>query len=623
MGQGVSGSESAAERYYLQKVKLGEGSFGTVWRAVDRHTNTTVAVKQLDKVVLPKRGVRRTDIEREISVMQAVDHENVTKLYGSWEDNQSIFLALEYCNGGDFGDKVKEKGLDLEESMAAKWMYQIVSAIWVLHCKNICHRDIKPDNFMVHDEVLKLSDFGLAVHLPWGSRLTDKCGTPAFMSPEQHQLPRDSGGYSHACDVWAAGITMYMVMFAGKHPFITSGQQLDQHALMAGQLDFTISSGFLGFAMPKDRYSQTARIFCRQMVTVDFPRRITAVEARQSIWFQEQGVCNNGRSHPQHRGEQPPEEGQVPSEGIPVCKPTMPVPRPLPEEGPKPGPSESKDTSQAHSWWPFLPEAPKTKEVKETPAAATVASPLAAPIRRKTMMVTTPEAIPEPSAEVSKPDHLQQQIQDLEHQLRRLHGENMMQKQQNESQFQMLLEMQQQLKKQVTQDFEATVANIAAATPKATVEDDTSPVQRSTTRSHSQKLQTAAAVDMLPANQTVAKGMRCRYWSSTHGGRWLPACVGKVHSDGTVDLDIKPHAAIENISPSPDVAEAEAWPPGTSVSYNSSTAKRWIPAVVQSFNSASSATSVGSYNLDVRPMADCDKIRPRLLKPPEIVHFTG
>eukprot|EP00434_Breviolum_minutum_P013905 symbB.v1.2.012263.t1/scaffold765.1/size164318/2 len=117
-------------------------------------------------------------------------------------------------------------------------------------------------------------------------------------------------------------------MFAGKHPFITSGQQLDQHALMAGQLDFTISSGFLGFAMPKDRYSQTARIFCRQMVTVEFPRRITAVEARQSIWFQEQGVCNNGRSHPQHRGEQPPEEGQVPSEGIPVCKPTMPVPRP-------------------------------------------------------------------------------------------------------------------------------------------------------------------------------------------------------------------------------------------------------------------------------------------------------
>ena len=105
-------SALALRRYYLQKVKLGEGSFGTVWRAVDRrwktkffghqsypvkktapgitvlsqtnwhlpftwwphpmarHTNTPVAVKQLDKAVLPKRGVRRADIEREISVMQ-------------------------------------------------------------------------------------------------------------------------------------------------------------------------------------------------------------------------------------------------------------------------------------------------------------------------------------------------------------------------------------------------------------------------------------------------------------------------------------------------------------------------------------------------------------------------
>ena len=43
-------------------------------------------------------------------------------------------------------------------------------------------------------EVLKLSDFGLAVHLQWGQRLIDKCGTPAFMSPEQHQLPHDSKG---------------------------------------------------------------------------------------------------------------------------------------------------------------------------------------------------------------------------------------------------------------------------------------------------------------------------------------------------------------------------------------------------------------------------------------------
>lgn len=611
MGQGVSLGETAQERYFLQKVKLGEGSFGTVWRAVDRQTSTTVAVKQLDKAVLPKRGVRRADIEREISVMQAVNHENVTKLYGSWEDAQSIFLALEYCNGGDFGDKVREKGMDLEEWVAAKWMYQIISAIWVLHCKNICHRDIKPDNFMVHDEVLKLSDFGLAVHLPWGQRLTDKCGTPAFMSPEQHQLPQDSRGYSHACDVWAAGITMYMVMFAGKHPFLLNSHQLDQQSLLSGHLDFSVSSGFLSFAMPKDRYSAVARTFCKQMVAPEAARRITAVDARQSIWFQEQGILT--------RVMRKVDVDAVPEEAPPPRKAPVHVevvgrqPSNLTEDAGNQS-SEPKETSQA-SWWPFLPE--KTERLEK-------AEPTASPVQDAVEV-----AKPEPSHE------LQQQVQDLQLKLRQLSGENEMQKLQNESQFQMLREMQQQLKRQVTRDLEATEATAAAANtamPKVVKEvvvegystaEASPPVQRSDTRSQSRKLQTAAAAETLPATLNVGKGMRCRYWSATHGDRWLPACVARVQPDGTIDLDIKPHASIENISPTADAAEAEAWPPGTSVSYNSSTAKRWIPAVVQSFNSPSSSNPVGSYNLDVRPCADCDKIRPRLLKPSEIMNMPG
>jgi len=619
MGQGVSLGEASQERYFLQKVKLGEGSFGTVWRAVDRQENTIVAVKQLDKALLPKRGVRRQDIEREVAVMRAVSHPNVTKLFGSWEDSASIFLALEYCNGGDFGDEVKEKGMELEEGTAAEWMFQIVSAIGVLHSKSICHRDIKPDNFMVHDEVLKLSDFGLAVHLPFGQKLTEKCGTPAFMSPEQHQLPRGSKGYSHSCDVWAAGITMYMVMFAGKHPFLLASQQLDEQALLAGQLDFSVGSSFFGFAMT-DRFSESARFFCRQMVTPDMGKRISAAAACHSEWFREQAVGKF--RHPQ-------EADPVPKEGSPViCKPpASPGIARVQSNVTVDGGKDKEESTQR--WWPFSAETPSQPSKPKQPEAAEPEEQQEKQELQQELLQHRRALQGQGSPRTSHvDDELRKRIQGLEEQLRqheeqsRLREEqNRLQKEQNESQWEMLVQMQQFIKdKKMTQDLEATMAGKTTppepVQPASQVTGETSPTgQPTSSRSYSRRTVSATAappeMQQIPAVQTLRAGMRCRYYSSTYG-RWISAKVEKYHPNGTFDLDVKQHASLDYISPLPDVAEAEAWPPGTSVCYNSTSAKRWIPAVVQSFNA--SGPNAGTYNLDVRPCADCDRIKPKLLK---------
>mmetsp|Transcript_122497 Transcript_122497/g.215888 ORF Transcript_122497/g.215888 Transcript_122497/m.215888 type:complete len:722 (+) Transcript_122497:169-2334(+) len=287
-----SGSDLEA-RYFLQKVKLGQGSFGAVWRAVDRKTDEIVAVKQLDKAAMPKRGVTRKDIEREVEMMRACQHENITRFFDSFEDDRSIYLALEYCDGGDFGDKVKERGMGLQESEAADWMAQICSAIQALHRKSVCHRDIKPDNFMVAGvqagaATLKLADFGLAMFLPRGKLLNDKCGTPAFMAPEQVQLPR-SRGYGLPCDVWAAGISMYMLMFGGRHPFISSRGDLNESALVQGALDFRekgdqgFFGGLLGAQSPM-RFSEQARRFCTRMVNPNANARVSAEDALRDPW---------------------------------------------------------------------------------------------------------------------------------------------------------------------------------------------------------------------------------------------------------------------------------------------------------------------------------------------------
>jgi serine/threonine protein kinase len=280
------------DKYYLQKVKLGQGSFGVVWKGIEKETSTFVAVKQMDKAVLPKRGVKREDIEREVSVMKVVKHDNILQLLDFYEDSSYISFVLEYCDGGDFGDKVKERGETLTEDEAAVWTRMIVSSIMALHRKDVCHRDIKPDNFMVSRGVIKLADFGLAISVPQGKMLTERCGTPAFMAPEQHNLSSGrSRGYSHSVDMWAAGITMFMLLSGGRHPFVTSDNKLNTSALKEGALDFSSQQGLLAVFGQRRGFSESARTLCKSMVNPDTRARITAEVALKNTWLMTPNVA--------------------------------------------------------------------------------------------------------------------------------------------------------------------------------------------------------------------------------------------------------------------------------------------------------------------------------------------
>jgi len=155
-----------------------------------------------------------------------------------------------------------------------------------MHSRSICHRDIKPENFMVAGgNRVKLSDFGLATVLFDGRRLTDKCGTLAFMAPEQHLLPRGSSGYSFPVDVWALGVSMHMVVCRGQHPFIGENGELLTNALLRGDISFG-QKFFLGIAVgTSTKLSEPAMELCRRMVEVQPSRRITANIALRNPWF--------------------------------------------------------------------------------------------------------------------------------------------------------------------------------------------------------------------------------------------------------------------------------------------------------------------------------------------------
>merc|ERR1712165_424505 len=122
---------------------------------------------------------------------------------------------------------------------------------------------------MVSGEALKLADFGLAAFLPQGSLLKEKSGTVTFMAPEQHRLPERSVGYGFPVDLWAAGITLHMLICGGRHPFIDVHGCLNKKRLLAGSLTFGGFGDLIGFAAQQLYFSEKARNLCRSLVDVN------------------------------------------------------------------------------------------------------------------------------------------------------------------------------------------------------------------------------------------------------------------------------------------------------------------------------------------------------------------
>lgn len=172
----------------------------------------------------------------------------------------------------------------------AEWARQICGAIRALHSKNICHRDVKPDNFMVSGadpSLLKLSDFGLATFLQDGQRLKQKCGTPAFMAPELHNLPDKSSGYRFEVDMWAVGVVLCCLVNGGRHPFVDHIGRLNMRSLLNGSVDFPSQdpvTGWMPFLQQKCCPAGAADL-CKRMLDKHPASRITAQEALEAPWL--------------------------------------------------------------------------------------------------------------------------------------------------------------------------------------------------------------------------------------------------------------------------------------------------------------------------------------------------
>ncbi|KAM4700724.1 hormonally up-regulated neu tumor-associated kinase [Discoglossus pictus] len=202
---------------YLIGRKLGEGSFAKVREGLHVVTGEKVAVKVIDKKKAKKDTYVTKNLRREGQIQQMIRHPHITQLLDILETENSYYLVMELCTGGNLMHKIYEKKR-LEENEARKYIRQLILAVEHLHRAGVVHRDLKIENLLLDENNnIKLIDFGLsncASILGYTDPFSTQCGSPAYAAPEL--LARKK--YGPKVDVWSIGVNMY-AMLTGTLPF--------------------------------------------------------------------------------------------------------------------------------------------------------------------------------------------------------------------------------------------------------------------------------------------------------------------------------------------------------------------------------------------------------------------
>ena len=199
---------------------IDHGAFGTVIHVIEISTNRDMAIKVIKKTHLSLTQIEK--VKEEISILKKLNHENIVKFFGFFETNNQLLIKMEYVKYGTLSKWMKNHKT-ITENEASIILKQILSAVAYLHGKQICHRDIKPQNIMLSQENdlngIKIIDFGLSAQNFDKLMNNDYCGTYIYMAPEQIEKKL----YFISVDIWSIGILMFMLLNNGKHPFYVKG----------------------------------------------------------------------------------------------------------------------------------------------------------------------------------------------------------------------------------------------------------------------------------------------------------------------------------------------------------------------------------------------------------------
>jgi calcium-dependent protein kinase len=205
---------------------IGSGTFGKVYKAVERSTGQEFAVKRMPKRfgpggMLDAYYVRR--IRNEVDIGNHLGRSlNIAYVYQVFEDDDKVDIVMELCRGGTLWDAIicpdPENTYEYTQDDVCRLVRDILRVVALCHSQGVMIRDIKPDNFLfaTRDHAhapLKAIDFGVSVFCEEDERVDMRAGTPMYISPEVLRCD-----YGLKSDVWSAGMVAYLVL-TGKLPF--------------------------------------------------------------------------------------------------------------------------------------------------------------------------------------------------------------------------------------------------------------------------------------------------------------------------------------------------------------------------------------------------------------------
>ncbi|CAL5322255.1 hypothetical protein CsSME_00000478 [Camellia sinensis var. sinensis] len=258
------------ENFTIQDFELGKiygvGSYSKVVRARKKDTGMIYALKIMDKKFITKEN-KTAYVKLERIVIDQLDHPGIVRLFFTFQDNFSLYMALESCEGGELFDQITRKSR-LPEDEARFYAAEVVDALEYIHSMGLIHRDIKPENLLLSAEGhIKIADFG-SVKPMQDSRITvlpnaasdDKActfvGTAAYVPPEVlNSSPATFGN-----DLWALGCTLYQ-MLSGTSPFKDASEWLIFQRIIARDIRFP------------NYFSEQARDLIDRLLDIDPSRR--------------------------------------------------------------------------------------------------------------------------------------------------------------------------------------------------------------------------------------------------------------------------------------------------------------------------------------------------------------